>query len=148
MNPTSSCVMFLTGIPLTSSIRSPACTERSASLLRTAESNLWDSLKFSIRQGDRVAGIRRPTLWPWREGPSPGWGQWLSSGLVGHLRRGERTPAPPCVNFEWVENLMVKKMLHPDTDSCHCRREIIERENTHLFYFKNNLMTWNLLTYQ
>lgn len=40
INPTSSCVMFLTGIPLTSSIRSPACTDSSASLLRTAESNL------------------------------------------------------------------------------------------------------------
>lgn len=53
MSPTSSAAMFLTGIPLTSSIRSPTCTE-SVSLLRTAESNLWDNLTFSIHQRNTV----------------------------------------------------------------------------------------------
>lgn len=38
--PTSSAAMFLIGIPLTSNIRSPTCTDRSVSLLRTSESNL------------------------------------------------------------------------------------------------------------
>lgn len=47
-SPTSSAAMFLTGIPLTSSIRSPTCMERSASPLRTAGSNLRDHLKLSI----------------------------------------------------------------------------------------------------
>lgn len=56
MSPTSSVAMFLTGIPLTSRIWSPTCTERSVSLLRTAESNLWDNSRCSIHQGK--------TAWP------------------------------------------------------------------------------------
>lgn len=43
LQPTSSGVMFLTETPLISSIWSPMCAARSMSLLRTDESNLWDS---------------------------------------------------------------------------------------------------------
>lgn len=39
----------------------------------------------------------------------------------------------------------MKEMLHPDTDSCHCRRGIIERTNIHLFYLTNDLIPLNLL---
>lgn len=74
MSPTSSAAMFLTGIPLTSSIWSPTCTERSVSLLRTAESNLWDNLKFGFHQRKTVRCVghsethpvtltRRPVSW-------------------------------------------------------------------------------------
>lgn len=43
LRPTSSGVMLQTGIPLTSRIWSPVCTEVRMSGLRTAESNLGDS---------------------------------------------------------------------------------------------------------
>lgn len=85
MSPTSSAAMFLTGIPLTSSIRSPTWTERSVSLLATAESNLWDNLKFSIRQGKTVRCVWHSETHPvtLTRGPV----SWLRSVAIDKPRR-------------------------------------------------------------
>lgn len=64
LRPTSSAEMLWTGMPLSSSTRSPVCMEGSRSGLRTAESNLRENYSEWMLQS---RGVRQKTSWGWSD---------------------------------------------------------------------------------